>query len=144
MPTDKQILLAVRILGFLKENYGRGLTVEEIKRIYIKENSVSIWELQEILTGLEADKFVEQRQGSFTTGTTTKSVIMYQITGEGMDRYILLRDGAPGAKRARERQADYEYEEAKRKKSNKRWLIGCSVGFVLTVAIAIIVAISLG
>ena len=144
MPTDKQIKLAVKILGFLKGNYGRGLTVEEIDRIYVKDSHTSQFEIQEVLEGLVADKFVEIRSGSFTKGETTKSVIMFDITGEGMDRYNLLEDASPRVQRAREYQQDLEYEEVQRKKSNKRWLIVCSVGFVLIVAIVIIVASSLG
>ena len=69
---------------------------------------------------------------------------MYDITGEGLDRYNLLEDASPRVQRAREYQQDLEYEEVQRKKSNKKWLIGCSVGFVLIVAIVIIVASSLG
>ncbi len=144
MSTDKQILLAVKILGFLKENYGRGLTVEEINRIYVKDRYTSQWEIQEVLEGLEAEKFVEKRSSIITKGETSKSVIMYDITGNGMDRYILLRESSPKVQRAREYQQDYEYEEAQRKKSNKRWFIGCIVGTVLALTIAIIVAISLG
>lgn len=144
MPTDKQLKLAVKILGFLKGNYGRGLTVEEIDRIYVKDRHTSQWEIQEVLEGLVADKLVEIRSGSFTKGETTKSVIMYDITGEGLDRYNLLEDASPRVQRAREYQQDLEYEEAQRKKTNKRWLIGCSVGLVLIVAIVIIVASSLG
>ncbi len=144
MPTDKQILLAVKILGFLKENYGRGLTVEEIDRIYVKDRYTSQWEIQEVLEGLVAEKFVEKRSSTITKGETSKSVIMYDITGKGMDRYILLRESSPKVQRAREYQQDYEYEEAQRKKSNRRWFIWCSVGFVVALAVVIITALSLG
>lgn len=144
MSTDKQILLAVKILGFLKENYSRGLTVEEIDRIYVKDRYTSQWEIQEVLEGLVTEKFVEKRSSTITKGEISKSVIMYDITGKGMDRYILLRESSPKVQRAREYQQDYEHEEAQRKKSNRRWLIGCSVGTILTLTIVIIVAISLG
>jgi hypothetical protein len=99
MPTDKKLILAVKILGALLENQSRGLTVEEIKRIYIKDKYTSQWAIQEVLNGLAAEKLVEKKFSSITRGQTKEEIILYCLTSEGMKVYLQLRKEAENKRR---------------------------------------------
>jgi len=101
MPTDQQLILAVKILGALLENYSRGLTVEEIDRIYIKDKYTSQWEIQKVLNGLFDEKLVDKKPSSITQNQIKKNIILYRITSEGYKIYATLREDAEKKSRLR-------------------------------------------
>ncbi|MBD3189102.1 MAG: hypothetical protein GF308_00580 [Candidatus Heimdallarchaeota archaeon] len=88
--------------------------------------------------------FIQER---FTTNLTIlnpngKSEITYRITQRGMNRYHeLLREEI--RERERQRQvAEYRAEEERTKKSNRRWIIGCTIAIIVMMTVAILVGIS--
>jgi hypothetical protein len=72
-----------------------------------------------------------------------KSGIFYQVTLRGENYYEQLSRERYQREELERRVSEYDDEQARIKKSNKRWIIGCVVGFVVVMTIAIVVALAL-
>lgn len=100
MPTDNELEIAVRVLGIICRLAVK-LTPSAIKyRLEDEGIYVILSDLQEVLDGLCASKFILKYLTTNSTDPNAKPKIEYGITTEGYSRYQLLEREA-FAKKAR-------------------------------------------
>ncbi len=136
---------SVQILKALYYHSNKELTLEEIREEMAKELTYVIItnaEFKVITDNLRSNGHITE---TFTVANVldldSKAETKYKITSTGIRRYTQLSSQMESRAFA---QIDFEREYDSKKKSNRRWLIGCAIGFVVLITVMIVVILASG
>jgi len=136
---------SVQVLKALNNHSYKDLTQDEIIIEMSKEITyipIVASEFKLILDNLRSHGHITE---TFTVANVldldSKAETKYKITSAGISRCAQIISQMESRAYA---QIDFEREYDSKKKSNRRWLIGCAIGFVVLITIMIVVILASG
>ncbi len=135
---------AYKLFQILKVLYNKSnekLTYNEIDIAVALVYPINTSELKMMLENLRNNNYIKMYMETNLLDLDSKTEYKYQITPTGISKYFEI---STQMESRAYHQSEYEEEEETRKKSNRRWLIGCAIAFVVLITIMIVVILSSG
>lgn len=145
MSDELLALKSVQVLKALYDHSYKELTLDEIILEMSKEITyvpIMISEFKVILDNLRSyDHITEIFTVANVLDLESKAEIKYKITRAGISRYSQISSQMSSRAFA---QIDYDNDQETRTKTNRKWLIGCAIGFVVLMIVMIVVILASG